>query len=328
MNRMALGLEFLLTLVMTLSLAAVCFVRGGDNPPTPIELLAQADSQFDARNFTAAIELYQRALAGATAISDTSTQLEAMAQLARCHLTQNLFDGAKEWLQKAAAIASKDFPVGYARYLGVRGRLEWREGRNDKARELFIEMYDLSDAHNLPARAIDACRMMAIVGTPQEQIDWGRRGIAAAEQSGLLDNLASLWNNLAASYGDQGDYVSACDAFLKAREYHWRFGNEIGKLYADYQVGWALRMKGDLDQALTWLRPSLAWAERLGNDDVQAQACEDLGEIAFARGDVRTAVTYLRRSVEHFVRAGYRDHSPEKVAEIERRIQEAEQRQE
>lgn len=328
MSCMALGLEFLLSVAVMLSLAAVCFVRGDDMPPTPTELMTQADNQFDARNFTAAIDLYQRALAGATAMSDTSTQLEAMAQLARCHLTRNLFDGAKEWLEKAAAIASKDHPAGYARYLGVRGRLEWREGRNDNARELFMQMYDLSNAQNLPARAIDACRMMAIVGTPQEQIDWGRRGIAAAEQSGLLENLASLWNNLAASYGDQGDYVNACDAFLKAREYHWRFGNEIGKLYADYQVGWALRMKGDLDQALTWLRPSLAWAERLGNDDVEAQACEDLGEIAFARSDFRSAAAYLKRALEHFVKAGYRDHSPEKVAALEKRITEAERRQE
>ncbi len=328
MNCMAPGLEFLLSVAVALSLAAVCFVRGDDMPATPTELITQADNQFDARNFPTAIDLYQRALAGATAMSDTSTQLEAMAQLARCHLTQNLFDGAKEWLEKAAAIASKDYPAGYARYLGVRGRLEWREGRNDNARELFMQMYDLSNAQNLPARAIDACRMMAIVGTPQEQIDWGRRGIAAAEQSGLLENLASLWNNLAASYGDQGDYVNACDAFLKAREYHWRFGNEIGKLYADYQVGWALRMKGDLDQALTWLRPSLAWAERLGNDDVEAQACEDLGEIAFARSDFRCAAAYLKRALEHFVKAGYPDHSPEKVAALEKRITEAERRQE
>ncbi len=328
MSCMALGLEFVLSLAVTLSLAAVCFVRGDDMPPTPTELMAQADNQFDARNFPAAIDLYQQALEGATTISDTSTQLEAMAQLARCHLTQNLFDDAKEWLRKAEGFASKNYPAGYARYLGVRGRLEWREGRNDNARELFMQMYDLSSAQNLPARAIDACRMMAIVGTPQEQIDWGRRGIAAAEQAGLLDNLASLWNNLAASHGDQGDYVSACDAFLKAREYHWRFGNEVGKLYADYQVGWALRMKGDFDQALTWLRPSLAWAERLGNDDVQAQACEDLGEIAFVRSDFHSAATYRKRALEHFLKAGYRDHSPEKVAALEKRINEAEQRQE
>ncbi len=290
--------------------------------PSAAELLAQADQKFAARDWPAAIELYKQALAGSENEGDASVRIEALAQLSRCHLTQSLFDPAREWLGKATAAATDKYPLGWSRYLGVKGRFEWREGRNDEAKRIFAQMYDYCRAKNLPERAIDACRMMGIVGSPDEQIEWSLKGIKEAEVAKLESELPSLWNNLGATYGELKRYPEALEALRKAREYHWRFSGEIGKLYADYQVGWALRMNGQFDDALTWLRPSLAWAERLGNDDVQAQACQDIGEIAVAQNNRSEAAKYLKRSLDHFIKAGYKDHSPEKIAEVEKRIAE------
>lgn len=320
MNIAAAGPDSAMALILLLTMLVFGLVQAsGASNPGPTELLAQADSSFDARNFEAAIALYKEALTAAEAKSDVSTQIEALSQLARSHLTQGLFEGAHEWLGKADAIASDKYP-GYARYLGVKGRLEWREGRNDSASIYFQQMYTYSKSIGLTARTIDACRMMAIVGTPEEQISWGRRGIAEAEAAGLPKELPSLWNNLAASLGDQKKFDEAYEAFVKARDYHWQYGSETGKLFADYQVGWALRMKGAHDQAMTWLRPSLAWAERLGNEEVQAQACQDIGEIYAAKKDPAAALTYLRRSLALFVKLGYREHSPQLVSDLEKRI--------
>ncbi len=315
------------TVIAACALAFFMLVAGaadGAKSDSPQQLIARADSSFDARNFEHAMKLYRDAIDAASAAADPSAQLEATAQIARCYLTQSQFEGAREWLDKATAMASDKHPGGFARYLGVKGRFEWREGRNDSAVAVFSQMYEYSKSHKMPVRAIDACRMMAIVSSPQEQIIWGKRGIAEAEAANMPENLPSLWNNLAAAYGDMKNFEESYQAFVKAREYHQLYGNETTKLYADYQVGWALRMKGDFDQALTWLRPALAAAEKAGNQDVQAQACEDIGEILIAKKDPAAGLVYLRRALDLFVKEGYREHSPAKVSALETRISEVE----
>lgn len=284
-----------------------------------LELLAQGDKKFDERLPNEAATLYQQAFDAAQSANDISTQIEALSQLARCRLTQNDFVGCREWLAKATAIASDKYP-GWARYLGVKGRLEWREDRNEAATVIFKQMYEFAKAKGLVDRYLDATRMIAITGTTAEQLEWGLRGAQEAEATGHLEMLPSLYNNLASTYSEQKDYGKSYDYYLKAREYHWRFSGETGKLYADYQVGWILTMLGRYDEALTWLRPSLAWAERLGNDDVQGQACSDFADIAVARGDRIEAAKMYRRALEHFVKAGYEESDPDLLAKVKAKL--------
>ncbi len=285
----------------------------------PQHYLAQGDKKFDERSFVEATAAYQQAYDSALVTGDTSIQIESLSQLARCRLTQNDFDGCKEWLAKAAAIASERYP-GWARYLGVKGRLEWREGHNEVATETFKKMHAFAKAQNFPDRYLDAAHMVAITGSPEMQIEWGLRGIQEAEATGNLRWLASMYNNLAGTYSEQGDYQKSYEYYLKAREYHWQFSGETGKLYAEYQIGWILTMLGRYDEALTYLRPSLAWAERLGNDDVQGQACADLGDIAAAKGDKNEATKMYRRSIEHFKKAGYEQSGPEILKKVESKL--------
>lgn len=313
------------TIVATIAAVLIAFaLLHGENRPagSSADLLKEADSSFDARNFARASELYQYALERATQEQDVSTQIEALSQIARCHLTQNQSDSAREWLAEAEKVAMEKYPSGWARYLGVKGRFEWREGRSENAAEIFKQMYSFSREQSLSLRAIDACRMLAIVGTPEEQLEWGLRGIEESEKAGMLENLPSLWNNLAVTYCDIADYSKAHDAFVKAREYHWRFGNEISKLYADYHVGYSLRLKGEYEAALKWLRPVLAWAERLGEHSAVGQACQDIGEVHIALGDTASGLSYLQRAFAELEKAGYSTNNPEALAELQRRIDE------
>jgi tetratricopeptide (TPR) repeat protein len=286
---------------------------------SPQELLAQGDTKFDGRLFDEATVAYQQAYDSALVAGDVSIQIESLSQLARCRLTQNDFDGCKIWLAKAAGIASEKYP-GWARYLGVKGRLEWRENHNDVATVTFKKMHDFAKAQNLPDRYLDAAHMVAITGSPKEQIEWGLRGIEEAEATGNLRWLASMYNNLAGTYSEQKDYEKSYEYYVKAREYHWRFSGEVGKLYADYQIGWILTMLGRYDEALTYLRPSLAWAERLGNDDVQGQACADLGDIAVAKGDKAEGAKMYRRSLGHFKKVGYEESAPDIFKKVEDKL--------
>jgi tetratricopeptide (TPR) repeat protein len=304
--------------ILTL-IAAVATVRGA---PLPAPTLAEADSVFQRREYEPARGLYEEVAQLAEKSGDISSQTEALSQVARCYLIAGDSAAARRWLEQAETLASPKQALGWSRYLGVRGRLEWKSNDLNAAKQTFKDQFAYCRDNKLTSRAIDAVHMIAIVGSPDEQIEWGLKGIAEAETTGENRWLGPLWNNLAITYSDQKDYQKSYEAFLKAREYHWQFGDEIGKLYADYQIGWVLRMKGDYDQALKWLRPSLAWAERLEFYDVMAQSTEDMGEIMIAKGDNRQGLEYLRRALDYFRKAGYEQTGQEILAKLTARIAE------
>jgi tetratricopeptide (TPR) repeat protein len=287
--------------------------------------LAQADSIFQSSEYARSESIYRECLQQARDSGDQSVEIEALSQIARCRLLDNDKDGARDWLGKAGELASPDDPPGWSRYLGVKGRLEWQSDSIDVAKATFREMFAYCIDKGLSSRAIDAVHMVAIIGTPEEQIEWGQKGIKLAEEVGDTHWLGPLWNNLAITYSDIPDWEKCIDAFKRAREYHWQYGQEIGKLYADYHIGWALRMSGDHEQALTWLRPALAWAERLGNDNVVGQASEDIGEIQIAAGDTAEGIANLKRALTCFEKEGYPDFAPDIFNKVKNRIAELEE---
>lgn len=273
---------------------------------TADSLLQQADEVFQSRDYAAAREAYIQVVERARQQFNRSVETEALAQVARTTLLIGKKDEGRDWLNQAAAKATDDDPMGWSRYLGVRGRFEWQDGDLVKARQTFDEMYVYCNTNALWGRSVDAAHMIAIVAEdPQEQIEWGRRGIEAAESGGVESWLGPLWNNLAGTYYELKQYDSALACYLKAREYHWQYSGESGKLFADYHVGMTYRLLGDLDKAGQWLRPVLAWAERLGNHSAIGQACEDLGEIEIARGNKSKGLEMLRRARDEYKTAGF-----------------------
>lgn len=287
-------------------------------------LLAKADSVFQSSQYDQAEVGYRSCLDAARELKNPAAETEALAQIARCRLLAHDLDGAVEWLAQAEEIATPDEPLGWARYLGVKGRLQWQQDSLPAASATFQQMFSYCIDRGMTDRAIDAVHMVAIVGSRDEQIEWGLKGIELAEETGTNRWLGPLWNNLAITYSDIPDWDKCVGAFKKAREYHWQYGNEMNKLYADYHIGYALRMKRNHDEALTWLRPALAWAERLENNDVVGQASEDIGEITIAAGDTTAGLEYLRRALDCYQKEGYPDFAPEIFSKLKTRIAELE----
>lgn len=268
--------------------------------------LARADETFQARDYQAALEEYQQTVVMAHDEFNRSVEIEALAQVARMNLILGNKEVGKMILEQAAERADDADPQGWSRYLGVKGRFEWKDNELEKARATFEEMYNYCRANSLHSRAIDAAHMVAIVAESfEDQVEWGKLGIEAAEKTDNEKWLGPLWNNLAGTYFDKKDFSNALDCYIKAREFHWRFSGEVGKLYADYHVGMTYRLLGEYDEAAKWLRPVLAWAERLENHSAIGQACEDLGEIEAASGNKKIALEYLRRARAEYQAEGF-----------------------
>jgi tetratricopeptide (TPR) repeat protein len=186
-------------------------------------------------------------------------------------------------------------------------------------------MYTYCNVNALFGRAVDAAHMVAIVSQDlNEQIEWAQKGIKTAEASESESWLGPLWNNLGVTYHEHKMHDSALSAFEKAREYHWRFSGEVAKLFADYHVGMTYRLLGKLDQAGQWLRPVLAWAERIENHSAIGQASEDLGEIEIALGNKSEGLKYLKRARDEYKAAGFDKSWDEIWSSINKRIAELE----
>lgn len=290
-------------------------------------LLDTGDTQFRARDYAQATETFQAAAQAALEDGDDVTRCEACAMAARGYLIRDLKEPGREWLAKAAELATPDAPRGWSRYLGVRGRFEWKDDDLAQATDTFRDMYDYCLQHGLHERAVDAAHMVAITGTADEQEQWAHKGIAAAEAGGLDRWLGPLWNNLAVTCDEQHRYEEALDAYLKARHYHWKVGDEQAKLLADWAVGKTYRRLRQYETALQWLRPTLAWSERLYAEQPRPECgewvglcCWDLGEIAAARDDRQAALEDLQRARTLLEAVQMSDWDPQGWQELTRRL--------
>lgn len=284
-------------------------------------LLAEADSLFRQQEYDSALAKYSQTAEVARKEFNRPVETEALAQVARVNIATGNKEEARKWLSEALKRASDSDPLGWSRCLSVKGRLEWKDNDLVKARATFDEMYVYCNTNALWSRAVDAANMLAIVSeTTEEQIEWSKRGIETAEAGGSEHWLGPLWNNLGVVYHDTKQFDLALDAFLRAREYHWQFSTETAKLFADYHVGMSYRAVGQNEKAAQWLRPVLAWAERLGNHSAIAQACEDLGEIAIADGKKSDGLTLLKRARDEYKAAGFEQSAPDIWDNINNRL--------
>jgi len=272
--------------------------------------LTQADQAFRNDQYEIAGQMYEAVAGAALEEEDASTFVEAASMRARCYLAQGEEDEGRPWLTRAKEQADPAEPLGWSRYLGVRGRFEWQDGDRVKATTTFHEMFDYCQANELYDRAVDAAHMIAITGDPEERFDWAEKAIDMAERSGMQGWLGPLWNNLGWDYVDAGRYDEAREALEKAREYHYMGTAPIPKLIADYSVAHLMRLQGQLDEAREAMNTVLTRAEELdgeGNPD----AIEwigfsrwELGEITVAAGDTASGLETMKKALGELERAG------------------------
>jgi tetratricopeptide (TPR) repeat protein len=311
---------FLITLIIT--------TAGGQNSmsneskDTTKSILDKADSLFNSNQYEASRAIYMQAMEQASKNKENSELTEAYAMIARTYLSLDKKEEGRPWTQKAEKIANSKEPLGWSRYLGVRGRFEWQDKQLDKATATFKEMYDYCVKQKLYERAIDAAHMVAITGKPEEQIEWGKKGIKEAETGNITKWLGPLWNNLGATYEDMGKYKEALEAYQKAREYHYRYGNEKNKLVADWAVGHAYRLNGDNAQAEKWFLPVLAWCRKIGETEFEGLSNRELGEIELSKSNPDSALSYFSRAEEKLKQAGMPEWDSAGFAKLQNQIAE------
>ena len=270
-----------LALSLLAASAAACLAE-------PAALLDEGDRLFRSRKPDAALELYRRAAAEAEAAGDRSVQVEALAQSARMHSMAGRLEDGREPLARAAELARPEEPLGWTRYLGVRGIFERESGDKAAALATFEQMHAFAVRTGLHDRAIDAAHHAAIVAPAEQQVEWAQRGIRAAEAAGSEGWLAVLWNNLGATYDwDLKDYPKAAECYEKARYFHHLGSDPQRKLAADWALGRALMRAGDLARAEELLPDAHEKAAARLAEEREHSRLEWAGNTAWALGELR-----------------------------------------
>lgn len=295
--------------------------------------LEQGDEAFGAREYESAREHYESAATLAEQEGNNSNYTEACAQVARMHSIAGEFEKGRPWLKRAKEAASEDEPKGWSRYLGVRGRFEWQDQKdNEKARRTFIEMYEYCRKHELFRRELDAAHMVAIVAPKDEQIAWSLKAIDAAEKADDQGWLAVLWNNLGWTYDENDMVEKSLVALINAQKYHYADGSAHSRLVADFGVAHALRRNGKLVAAREMLADARERAgERHRDEPENAERGEWVGwghkyegDLLMDEGKPGEALEHYRKARPYLVEAGIENWWPEGLKELDDRIAELE----
>jgi len=173
-----------------------------DQEYTADSLLKQADEVFQSRDYVAAHDEYLQVAERARQEFNRSVETEALSQVARTSLLLGEKDAGRDWLTKAFERATNDDPMGWSRYLGVRGRFEWQDGDIMAARKTFDEMYVYCNTNGLWGRSVDAAPKNRSNGGNAEsrqpspgvsRAGWGRSGITWLEPTTTSSSSTAPW---------------------------------------------------------------------------------------------------------------------------------------
>jgi tetratricopeptide (TPR) repeat protein len=144
--------------------------------------------------------------------------------------------------------------------------------------------------------------------------------MAAAEQS--ADESARRWlgplyNNLAWTYHDRGDFAEALELFRKGVAFREQRPQDAEPLrIARWSVARALRSLGRYDEALAMQRELLAEYERAGK--VSGVVFEEIGECLLATGRADDAKAWFAKAYPELLSEGWGKWEPQRVDRVKR----------
>jgi tetratricopeptide (TPR) repeat protein len=191
-------------------------------------------------------------------------------------------------------------PIAQVRYLLERGRCLKDSGEMDKARQCFLQAWELALRERLDAYAVDAAHMMGIIERPPgEAMAWNLRAVEYARSSGdpaARRWLATLLNNIGWTYHAMGDYAAALPIFEEALHLRRTQGHPASIRMARWCVAKMLRLLGRPAEALIEQESLLGECERARQSDGYIH--EELAECLLALGRKKEAAAHFARAYE------------------------------
>lgn len=237
---------------------------------------------------------FRQLLPSEIAKNDASYHAQLLTQIARAQGLQGQFDAAHQTLDQASELLEVDLKTARIRYLLERGRVFNSSGNREQARPLFLQAWELAQAALEDFYAVDAAHMLAIIESPDQQMEWNVKALTlaeASEQPRAKKWLGSLYNNIGWTHHDAQRYEEALSIFQKALELRQGQGEASAIRIAQWSVGRALRSLGRIQEALDIQRQLLADHGLVGTRD--GYVYEELAECLLLLDKVDEARPYF-----------------------------------
>lgn len=233
-------------------------------------------------------------------------KLILQTQIARTFGLRRDFDKAREVLaavRPALPQASAEVQARYFLELGrtyaspVHGPELLTPENVARARESFLQAYDIAARAKLDFLAIDALHMMPVVDAePERQLEWNEKALAYLERSDQADAKgweASLRNNVGYARRLKGDYEEALVQFRLSRAAHERAGRTRAVRIADWMIARTYRDQKRFGEAVALqLELERAWD---ADGDPDPYVFEELEQLYRALGDEARALHYAAK---------------------------------
>jgi tetratricopeptide (TPR) repeat protein len=194
---------------------------------------------------------------------------------------------------------SDDLPLARVRYLLERGRCFRDTKETERARESFVEAWELGRAGGFDGFAVDAAHMMGIVEPGERGLEWNVRAMELAKGSAdpkARRWLASLQNNIGWTYHSMGRYADALGVFEEALRLRVEQGKAGPIRIARWSVAKMHRLLGRVEEALAAQRELADEWEAAGEPD--GYVFEEMGECLLALGRPAEAAGSFARAYE------------------------------
>jgi len=225
-------------------------------------------------------------------------EVVARTMLAHCHLRRHDPEAAREELQLASQLLDPAHVESHARYRSVLARLAVHEGPEEVVEGELLDYLHWAETSGADPQVVEACRLMADHGNPDERELWLQRGIDHALDHGIPKPLGDAYTALAVLQDEQARSEDALEAYQQALHWFRRSGTTRQIVAAAWAVGSVACRLEDYPLARSRLDEAVAGAERAEENcaDLLALALADLALVHEAAGDVVEARRLLIRS--------------------------------
>jgi len=150
----------------------------------------------------------------------------------------------------------------------------------------------------LEVRGLNVCGAIALErGGIGEAIEFFTRAQEEALQDNDMATLGRCANNLGIIANMQGDYGRAVGAYTRAIGAYQKANYARGIAEAQHNLGITYREQGSLDDAMQAADAAVREADRLGDQQLKAQALSGRAEIQVLRGEPEIAIREAKRAV-------------------------------
>ena len=291
------------------------------------DLLDRGHRAFEGGRFAESVELYKLAAAAASSKRNAAAFVEAAAQVSSSLSLLGRPEEGEAWLTQAAEADDGAEKRAHARVLLAKA-LQLRDtDRVAESLHQFDTLFGFCMDTGLWGEAMQAATLASVVAEGEARLEWARRNLDAARNSGEDGWLAAGWRGLGFAQEAAGDFESAANSIRQARK-----GTKSGtrsRLRDDWALAHMLRMTGKLAESTKILNKAIQAARRFHAQGYAPRDAEWLGrcfeefaEVQAAMGQKRNSLAAMKSARKAYMLAEIESLAPQKLRALDARVAE------